>query len=140
MNKPATCSHGIGAPGYSETWPCEPQSAGRARALVGTALSVWGLKCLADRATLVVSELVTNSVLHTRCRLVRVGIVRPDKELVCITVSDRSTVRPAIRTPDEEWEAGRGLMLVEAMADRWEVDVRRWGKIVRVDLRVTAEG
>ena len=78
----------IGAPGYSQSWLCEEESVSRARSLVDAALSTWGLSHLSGDGTLVVSELVTNSVRHTNCRLVRVRITLLNRQRVLHSVSD----------------------------------------------------
>ncbi|MFI8997015.1 ATP-binding protein [Streptomyces sp. NPDC053542] len=135
-----TRPHAIGAPGYSQTWRCEPPTVGRARSLVKTALNTWGLVCLVDRGELIVSELVTNSVEHSQSRVVRVSITRPKSALVVIAVSDRSKTPPAYQVPAEDAEGGRGLYLVDVTADCWETVVRHWGKIVRAELRVKEDG
>ncbi|WP_329130997.1 ATP-binding protein [Streptomyces sp. NBC_01476] len=75
---------------------------------------------VAEAAEVVTSELVTNSVTYGQARMVRVGVtVRPAS--VTITVSDGAPYRPlppaAEAGPDDE--NGRGLFLVEALADRW---------------------
>jgi len=127
----------IGVPGYSETWPCEPESVSRARSLVRAALSAWSLSHLIDDGTLVVSELVSNSVQHTTCRLVRVSITLTPRQRVRIAVSDRSLDPPEphlLGRGEGESEAGRGLLLVETLADYWDVELYRWGKKVWADL------
>ncbi|GAA4678575.1 ATP-binding protein [Streptomyces chumphonensis] len=129
-------SHPVDIPAYSATWPCEPRTAGLARDLVRTALHTWELDELSDRATLITSELVGNSVQHSGGRLLRVGVTRPERDVVRLSVSDRSTAHPVPRPPDLGSEHGRGLLLVEALADAWETDVRAWGKVVRAELHV----
>ncbi|WP_436775265.1 SpoIIE family protein phosphatase [Yinghuangia sp. YIM S09857] len=54
------------AAGRTAAWdlPWSPESAGRARELTSSVLKSWGLEELADAATLVVSELVGNTVRH----------------------------------------------------------------------------
>lgn len=142
MTTTADRLHAAGVPGYSKTWRCKPQTVRRARDLVGTALNTWGLACLVDRGTLIVSELVTNSVNHSRCKTVRVSITRPGRELVIISVFDKSKKLPAPLgpVPGEDMEDGRGLLLVDAMADRWKVHARERGKIVRAELHVKGDG
>lgn len=71
---------------YTETMPCEPESAGKARVLVAVALSAWGLDALADAAKVVVSELVGNAVRHTGCHSIRVTLTRL-KTTVCASPS-----------------------------------------------------
>lgn len=76
MTTTATRPMSKGDPGYTETMPCEPQSAKRARALVATVLRTWGIGDLLDAGMLIVDELVTNAIDHTPCRTVRVVIRR----------------------------------------------------------------
>ncbi|WP_340561362.1 ATP-binding protein [Streptomyces sp. GSL17-111] len=130
-----TPSHSVDIPAYSATWPCEPRTAGLARGLVRAALHTWELDGLVDRATLITSELVSNSVQHSGGRLLRVGIALPEREVVRLSVSDRSTAHPVPCPPDLRSEHGRGLLLVEALADSWETDIRAWGKVIRAELR-----
>ncbi|WP_240662197.1 ATP-binding protein [Streptomyces sp. WAC 06738] len=87
----------------------------------------------------VVAELCANAVLHGRVpgrdfhlamRLRVDGVLR-------IEVADARRERVPVleRRYDVEGERGRGLLLVEAMADRWGVAERQAvGKIVRCEL------
>ena len=76
-----------GAPGYTETMPCEPESARRARLLVSAALSAWGIGELAGVGVQIVAELVNNAIDHTRCRVVRVLVRRGRLRVWCASVS-----------------------------------------------------
>ncbi|OIJ96797.1 ATP-binding protein [Streptomyces sp. MUSC 14] len=125
-----------GIPGYTQTVPCVPESARRARILVSTALNAWGIGELAEAGTLVVSELITNAIDHTPCRLVRVVIRRQTAEVVRIGVADKCRATPEPGRPDDQAEDGRGLLLVESLSWRWGYDLHRWGKIVWAELRV----
>ncbi|MER6091826.1 ATP-binding protein [Streptomyces bluensis] len=129
-----------GAPGYSETMPCEPESAHHARQLVAIALSAWGIGELADIGKLIVSELVNNSVNHTNCRTIRVLIRWEGRDMVRIGVADRSRDVPVLGKPDDEAEEGRGLLLIDAMSLKWGYDRKRWGKVVWAQLRATPAG
>lgn len=131
----ATGPNAIGTPGYSETLPCEAESAGQARLLVSAALNTWQLSHLIDDGQLIVSELVANAVQHSRCHQVRVSVDRPTGGRVRVAVSDKSRSKPALATPSVEEEAGRGLLLVGSVADDWGVDYRGWGKVVWAELR-----
>ncbi|GGS79416.1 ATP-binding protein [Streptomyces cinerochromogenes] len=124
-----------GDPGYAETMPCEPQSAKRARSLVATALSTWGIGDLLDAGTLIVDELVTNAIDHTRSRTVRVVIRRVTRDRVRIGVADTSREVPGAGMPDEDCEGGRGLVLVDALSDRWGYDLHPTWKLVWAELR-----
>ncbi|WP_405536870.1 ATP-binding protein [Streptomyces sp. NBC_00075] len=116
--------------------PCEPLTARRARLLVSAALHTWDLEELADAGTLMVSELVGNSVQHTACRLIRVSVRRIAVDRVRIGVTDKSRRLPEIGGGEGSREGGRGLFLVEAMGDRWGYDLHRWGKTVWAELVV----
>ena len=130
-----TRPHAIGAPGYSETMPCEPASASRARRLVRAALNTWTLGDLIDDGTLIISELVGNAVRHSGCRLVRVSVRLSDQDRVRLAVTDKCLQPPTAQTPCCDDKSGRGLVMVDAMADRWGTEHRAWGKIVWAELR-----
>ncbi|WP_078610958.1 MULTISPECIES: ElyC/SanA/YdcF family protein [Streptomyces] len=129
-----TRPHAIGAPGYSETLPCREESAVRARQLVTTALSAWGLHHLVDPGALIISELVSNAVQHSGRDVMRVIVIRPEDDRVRLAVSDKSRSKPTPQQPGNNRETGRGLLIIEAVAHEWGVDYRRWGKVVWVDL------
>jgi anti-sigma regulatory factor (Ser/Thr protein kinase) len=127
-----------GAPGYTETMPCEPESARRARLLVSAVLNTWGIGELAEVGVQIVAELVNNAIEHTRCRVVRVLVTRPTAGLVRIGVADRCRDAPEPGSPDDDSEGGRGLLLVDALSWRWGYDRKRWGKVVWAELQVQA--
>ncbi|MFI8346923.1 ATP-binding protein [Streptomyces sp. NPDC085596] len=129
-----TTSRPTGHPGYSETLPRRPQSAADARRLVRVASAAWGLNDLAADASLVVSELVANAVRHARRESIRVVVERTAVRAVRVAVADFSRALPVPCAPGEGEEDGRGLLLVAAVASRWGVDERRWGKVVWADL------
>jgi hypothetical protein len=130
---------GTGTPGYSETLPCEPESAQRARLLVSAALSAWGMGKLADRAELIVSELVNNALQQTPCRMVRILVSRPGDGVVRIGIADRSWAKPELGSPDLDSEDGRGLFLVDVLSRRWGYDLKHWGKVVWAEIGVPGE-
>ncbi|MFJ6631990.1 ATP-binding protein [Streptomyces sp. NPDC091376] len=134
MPQPATRARPTGYPGYSETLPREPESAGTARRLVRVALAAWGLDDLGDDGALIVSELVSNAVRHVRSHSIRVTVTRPEATRVRIGVVDRSKRLPEPREPYEEDESGRGLVLVATPAKDWGTDSLPWGKQVWAEL------
>lgn len=129
-----TRPNAIGIPGYSETMPCEPASASRARRLVRAALNTWDLGPLIEDGTLIISELVGNAARHSGCRLVRISVRLPDRGRVRLAVTDKCPQPLTAQEPRHDDESGRGLMLVDAMADRWGTEYRTWGKIVWAEL------
>ncbi|AKG44680.1 ATP-binding protein [Streptomyces xiamenensis] len=74
-----------------------------------------------DTLTLLVSELVTNAVVHTGRPAVLRLVVRegPCCHPVRLEVADRSALAPRPRSAAQEDTCGRGLELVDLLADRW---------------------
>lgn len=134
-----------GPPGYSQTFPCEPRTAAIGRKLVRDALAVWHLNGLADPAALIISELIANAVRHTPCRSIRLLVRRPSTTRVRVGVVDRAPSRlPVLGSVHAVGESGRGLLLVEELADRWGYDLRGsgrrpWGKEVWAEFRTGAD-
>jgi anti-sigma regulatory factor (Ser/Thr protein kinase) len=88
------------------------------RCASAAALRVWGLEPLVPDVTLLVSELVTNAVLHGHGDDLRFSLVLGDGE-VRIEVEDGSPGRACVACPDPERESGRGMWLVDHFSDRW---------------------
>ena len=112
----------------------QPADAGDARRLVSRTLRDWRLDHLQDTATLLVSEVVTNAVLHARTRLV-IELQRRGST-VRVTVSDCSDRLPKPRRADREAGTGRGLGLVASLASAWGTapGVEPWRKDVWFEL------
>jgi serine phosphatase RsbU (regulator of sigma subunit)/anti-sigma regulatory factor (Ser/Thr protein kinase) len=102
--------------------PAEAASAGRARQFVDEAFGRWGLADVGDRldtAVLLVSELVTNAVRHAGTVL-RLRVLRPVPGRIRIEVIDHAPHGSLdSRLSGEAAEGGRGLYLVETLADAW---------------------
>ncbi|MGW0837459.1 ATP-binding protein [Streptomyces prunicolor] len=132
----------VGHPAYSQTFPCEPSTAEIGRKLVRDALGVWHLDNLVDLAALIISELVANAVRHTPCHSIRLVVGRPTETRVRVGVVDRApSILPVLGPANGNDESGRGLLLIDAVADRWGYDLRGsgrrpWGKEVWAELRV----
>lgn len=97
-------------------WPATPRSVSRARHMLAEALDGWGMGAVAETAVLVLSELVTNAVRHSRVpeRRVETRFVRTDHG-VRLEVHDASGALPQKRRAGDDEENGRGLALVEAL-------------------------
>jgi len=108
--------------------PPDHAAAARARRFVSDTLRGWGCDDAIPDAQLLVSELVTNAVLHARSAT-RVTVTR-DGATVRISVDDDSPTRPRLRELGPEAVTGRGLLLVDRIARRWGVDPRADGKCV----------
>jgi len=89
------------------------------------------------RLATLVSELATNAILHARTPF-RVRIL-PRNDAIRISVTDRSSDQPVTRSYADTQPAGRGLRIVESMADRWGVVPAGDGKTVWFEIdRVAA--
>ncbi|WP_445548306.1 ATP-binding SpoIIE family protein phosphatase, partial [Frankia sp. CiP1_Cm_nod1] len=119
--------------------PAEPESAVRARSVVGRVLTGRRLAAVADDALLLVSEVVTNAVLHARSDLVL--RVHQEGDRLRVSVDDREGTRmPRRRTSGDDRESGWGLMIVDVIARGWGVETTGDGKRVWFDLAIPASG
>jgi anti-sigma regulatory factor (Ser/Thr protein kinase) len=143
-------------PSATASWPLSsclplgalPTAVPCARLHARAVLAEWGLASASEPAELIVSELVTNAVQqsasaqgqrHDGGAGVPVVIVRlaADRDRVLIEVWDSVAGGPLIGRGRLDDESGRGLLLVEAVCDRWSWrPVRGWpGKVVWAELR-----
>jgi anti-sigma regulatory factor (Ser/Thr protein kinase) len=81
-----------------------------------------------DDIVLTVSELITNAHVHAHSNA-RV-VLTWDSVCLHVNVSDSSTDLPAPRAPDDARPSGRGLVIVDALADTWQTHRRPDGKTV----------
>ncbi len=118
--------------------PHHTRAAAIARRSTGEALSSWNLDHLEPVAVLVVSELVTNAVLHARPSASSPELhLHAGSTWLRIEVHDTDPRPPQPRTPIGLDEAGRGLLLIEAITDQWGVYRTATGKAVWAILRLT---
>jgi anti-sigma regulatory factor (Ser/Thr protein kinase) len=115
-----------------QKFPSAPVSAGRARAFVESVLAGAGLDHLAYTATLLVSELVANAILHSGTPLE--VVVQCGDDRVRIEVHDGNPQLPVRKHYSNMSGTGRGLMLVERMAAGWGADRTAAGKVVWFEL------
>jgi anti-sigma regulatory factor (Ser/Thr protein kinase) len=114
--------------------PSCPESAVTCRRLARSVLRLWALPQHAETVEQLLSELVGNAVRHTGARTfslrmrrrrgwVRVEVRDPSRELPCLL---------PVRGLDT---SGRGLLLVDKLADRWGVDLLPCGKTTWFEMR-----
>lgn len=95
-----------------------PISAEIARKVTSLMLHNWQLYDLIESAKVVVSELVTNALKLNE--VFNLGLFRHG-DYIMIEVTDRNLGTPKVRKPGEDAEDGRGLLLVECMAEEWNI-------------------
>ena len=81
----------------------------------------WGVSSLMDSTELLVSEIITNAVHISRemdLPAIRLWLLC-DRVRVVVLAWDPSPLPPLPVTPDEDIENGRGLLLVDAISERW---------------------
>jgi anti-sigma regulatory factor (Ser/Thr protein kinase) len=89
-------------------------------------------------AALLLSELATNAILHARSPFT--VIVRFDGSSLRIEVGDGSRAEPRVRLHDtSDAPGGRGLMLIDTVAERWGILPTAKGKRVWFELPVPPE-
>lgn len=118
----------------------DPRAASAARRFLRDFLKDAGVtEDLASTAELCLSELVTNAIVHTGSRFeIRAAI----DETLTVSVKDRgrSTADPApVTDPDPLRVHGRGLQLVDALADRWGSERDAVGTNVWFSVELDAE-
>ena len=110
------------------TFPASPTSPRAARSFVRGVLPEVSDAEIADLIMLLVTELVTNAVMHAHSP-VRVQVVVDDHQ-VRVAVHDDVPQPPVRRRASEEALGGRGLLLLDRLSDRWGYDARPPGKTV----------
>ncbi|WP_372441041.1 ATP-binding protein [Actinacidiphila acididurans] len=83
---------------------------------------------VAETAVLLVSELVTNAVRHSRVAgryILARCVLREDA--LRVEVGDAGDGVPVVRAAGDEAEGGRGLALVDALAAKWGTEPRAYG-------------
>jgi anti-sigma regulatory factor (Ser/Thr protein kinase) len=131
---------GTGAPGpdvASLRWACFPEIASpasgvdaslirAAREFTVSTLQRWGMAERREDVAVVVSELLTNALLHALPAAglartgwpIRLGLLQPGRGVMC-AVADPSRVEPVLQQPEHLGETGRGLHVIAALSDQW---------------------
>jgi len=115
------------------SFAAEPRSVAEARRFARAQLASWDAPELVDSAALVVSELVTNAVVHTGTTTT--VELRLDAHALRVDVEDQHPGRglpTGVHRPAEDAEGGRGLMITSALASSWGVEYNPRSKRVWV--------
>lgn len=110
-----------------------PDGPRAARAFLSDALVAWDQERHADVAALLVSELVTNAIVHGHSD-VRLRVAMLD-ETIRVEVNDLSRQAPQLLDSNPTEPGGYGLPLVDELADQWGYElVNGDGKLVWFEL------
>ncbi|MEU5268005.1 SpoIIE family protein phosphatase [Streptomyces hygroscopicus] len=118
----------------------EPERIAGARRQLRDMLHDWADPDQVESAVLMLSEMVTNVLVHTDGDALLVAEVsgRRGSRRLRLDVADSSDELPHRRRPGELASSGRGLLLMEMLADSWGVDPRGDGKCIWYELYETS--
>jgi anti-sigma regulatory factor (Ser/Thr protein kinase) len=106
----------------STTLPPDPTSSRACRRFLMERLDEWGADQFTDDAVLLLSELVTNAVLHAGTEIGVTLRLAGDGTVLRVEVRDGDPRMPAVRHYSLLSGTGRGLALVDATASSWDVE------------------
>ncbi|MFF1407087.1 SpoIIE family protein phosphatase [Streptomyces sp. NPDC058294] len=117
--------------------PGDAEALIHARHMIRAAVRAWGARDRADEIELVADELITNALMHTEgSAIVTLRALADSDRRVRIEVEDSSSALPRRREAGEQGVSGRGLLLVDRLADVWGVEARGGGKAVWCEFRM----
>ncbi|RPK65914.1 Phosphoserine phosphatase RsbP [Streptomyces sp. ADI95-17] len=117
----------------------DPEALSSARHMIRAAVRAWGAKARADEVELAADELITNALMHTDGgAIVTIRVLTGPERRLRVDVEDRSSALPRRRDAGEAGVSGRGLMLVDRLADLWGVESRGSGKCVWCEFVIPA--
>jgi anti-sigma regulatory factor (Ser/Thr protein kinase) len=112
-----------------------PEEVSALRRIMRTHLGLWGLLETVEAAQLCVSELVSNVITHVGLGTPATLAVSMSGTYVRIEVHDPDTrALPTLLDAATDSESGRGMALVDAVADRWGVQLRADRKVTWCEL------
>lgn len=112
---------------------CDLRAVPEVRRALRELLAHWGRSGRSETAELLTSEIVTNALVHTDQEALLTATVGPRG--LRVEVRDFEGRRPRLRIPNaDEGTHGRGLLLVQSLADAWGVRMHGVGKAVWFEL------
>ncbi|MFH9430056.1 SpoIIE family protein phosphatase [Streptomyces sp. NPDC017615] len=114
----------------------EPERIAEARQHLRELLHDWVPPEQVDAAVLLISEMITNVLVHTDADALLLAEIFGEHghRRLRVQVSDSGDDLPHKRRPGELASSGRGLMLIEMLADAWGVEPRGEGKSIWFEL------
>ncbi|MFE7034913.1 ATP-binding protein [Streptomyces sp. NPDC057621] len=112
---------------------CDLRAVPEVRRALRELLAHWGRPGRSETAELLTSEIVTNALVHTDQEALFTATIGPRG--LRVEVRDFEARRPRLRIPNpDEGTHGRGLILVQSLADSWGVRMHGVGKAVWFEL------
>jgi anti-sigma regulatory factor (Ser/Thr protein kinase) len=121
--------------------PADPASAQQARSAVRQTLARWGMDHLSGDAELLASELVANAAEHADGTPIGLALRRhaepSERPGITCEITDSSPAIPRRTEPGPDSERGRGLAIVDALAQSSGIQASRAGKTSWFTLALT---
>jgi serine phosphatase RsbU (regulator of sigma subunit)/anti-sigma regulatory factor (Ser/Thr protein kinase) len=119
----------------------DPEALSSSRHMIRAAVRAWGARERSDEIELAADELITNALMHTDGgAIVTIRVLSGPERRLRVEVEDRSSALPRRREAGSSGVSGRGLMLVDRLADVWGVESRGSGKCVWCEFVVPERG
>ncbi|WP_405784229.1 ATP-binding protein [Streptomyces sp. NBC_00859] len=129
------CRCGVQRKSWELAFSAEPEEVAGLRNVMRLHLGLWGLQEQIETAQLCVSELTANVIRHVGPGTPTTLAVSMNGTYLRIEVHDPDTrALPTLIATSEDSEAGRGMTLVDAMVDRWGVQLRADRKVTWCEL------
>ncbi|MEV7896378.1 ATP-binding protein [Streptomyces cyaneofuscatus] len=120
-------------PDYRQDLVAHPESLAIMRRIVSAHVDLWGFRELADSVTLCAHELLANVDRHTGSPHCTITLRRRPNG-VRVTVTDTNTEPLEPSDPDWDAESGRGLALINGVAEHFGTVIRRDSKDVWAEI------
>jgi anti-sigma regulatory factor (Ser/Thr protein kinase) len=122
---------GLSRKPWTLAFTAEPEEAAGLRRIMRVHLELWGLHGVVADAQLCFTELVSNVITHVGVGTPATLAVSMRGARLRIEIHDPDTrALPTLVSAQDDAEAGRGMALVDALADRW-------GVLLHADKKVT---
>ncbi|MCT9090306.1 SpoIIE family protein phosphatase [Streptomyces sp. ASQP_92] len=119
----------------------DPEALSSSRHMIRAAVRAWGARERSDEIELAADELITNALMHTDGgAIITIRVLSGPERRLRVEVEDRSSALPRRREAGASGVSGRGLMLVDRLADVWGVESRGSGKCVWCEFVVPERG
>ncbi|WP_371538105.1 ATP-binding protein [Streptomyces sp. NBC_00466] len=132
------CRFGVPRKSWKLAFLADPEEVAELRRVMRLHLDLWGLSELVDAAQLCVSELTANVIKHVGAGTPTTLAVSMNGTRLRLEVRDpECRALPTLLSPDANSEGGRGMALVDAVAERWGVLLSEDYKVTWCELATT---